>query len=201
LAQPSGMISPQASGLLRGRGISLRAVLLVVAASLFTAASAQISVPLPFSPVPITGQTLAVLLTGAVLGPRAGALAMLLYLGEGAGGLPFFAQARGGLSILSGATGGYLYAFPPAAFVVGWLIDWEARRSRQTMRVAPTIVVLLLGNAIIYGLGVFWLGYSLHLGAAKAADLGLWPFIPGDLCKLIIVAMAISSGRRLLRPL
>src|ERR671926_1278243 len=96
-----------------------RSALLVVGFSLLTAAAAQVVVPLPWTPVPLTGQTFAVLLTGALLGPRLGALAMLAYLAEGAAGLPFFRGGAGGVGHFSGATAGYLFAFPAAAYVTG----------------------------------------------------------------------------------
>src|ERR1044072_4255433 len=94
-----------------------RSALLVVGFSLLTAAAAQVSVPLPFTPVPLTGQTFAVLLTGVLLGPRVGALAMLASLAGGAAGLPFFRGGAGGVGHFSGATAGYLFALPAAGYV------------------------------------------------------------------------------------
>src|SRR5438270_9126611 len=107
----------------------VRSVMLVVAFSLFVALAAQVAVPLPWTPVPVTAQTFAVLLTGALLGPRLGALALVAYLAEGAGGLPFFGGGGGGPQYLVGPTAGYLFAFPAAAFVTGLLAErgWDRR--------------------------------------------------------------------------
>src|ERR671916_391327 len=106
-----------------------RSALLVAGFSLLTALAAQVVVPLPFTPVPLTGQTFAVLLTGALLGSRLGALAMALYVFEGAIGLPFFRGGAGGFGHFSGVTAGYLLAFPAAAFVTGHLSErgWDRR--------------------------------------------------------------------------
>ncbi|RPJ40883.1 MAG: biotin transporter BioY, partial [Candidatus Latescibacterota bacterium] len=103
--------------------------LLVAFASLLLALSARVAIPLPFSPVPISGQSFAVLLVGALLGSRRGSAAVLLYLAEGAVGLPVFAGGAGGAAYLVGPTGGYLAAFLPAAFVVGALCErgWDKR--------------------------------------------------------------------------
>lgn len=176
------------------RGGVLPLIVLAVAGSLFTAACAQISVQLPFSPVPITGQTLAVLLTGAVLGSRAGGLAMLCYLGEGAAGLPVFAGGASGPAVLAGATAGYLWAFPVAAFVAGALVG----RFGKPYPAALVILTLLLADAVVFAGGVAWLAVFLHTGPERAADLGLWPYVPGDLAKIMLVAMTMASGRDLL---
>src|SRR5918998_2297795 len=107
-----------------------RSALLVAGFSLLTALAAQVVVPLPFTPVPLTGQTFAVLLTGALLGSRLGALALLAYLAEGAAGLPFFSAGHGGAAhLLFAPTAGYLLAYPVAAFVTGWLAErgWDRR--------------------------------------------------------------------------
>ncbi len=170
------------------------AIMLALAGSIFTAVCAQISVQLPFSPVPITGQTLAVLLTGAVLGMRGGGLAMLCYLGEGAAGLPVFAGGMSGPAVLAGATAGYLWAFPAAAFVAGALVD----RVGKPNPVALALFVLLLADAVVFVGGVTWLAVFLHVGPGRAAALGLWPYVPGDLAKIMLVAMTMVSGRELL---
>lgn len=170
-------------------GLLLRAFV----ASLLTAAAAQISIHVPFSPLPITGQTLAVLSAGAVLGARAGGLAMLCYLGEGALGAPVFANGSGGAGVLIGYSAGYLWAFPVAAFVAGWLIERQSGR----YGVASVLTALLLGDALIFGSGVAWLGHTFHAGLSRAAELGLWGYIPGDLTKIILVALTLPSGRSL----
>jgi biotin transport system substrate-specific component len=174
------------------------AVLLgALAGSLFMCACAQISVHLPFSPVPVTGQTLGVLLIGAVLGPRAAGLAMLCYLGEGAAGLPVFAGGTGGPAVLAGATAGYLWAFPAAAVVAGWLVD----RLAKPYAVAPVLLALFLADGVVFAGGVGWLAVFLHTGPAQAANLGLWPYVPGDLVKIVLAAVTLQSGRELLRRL
>jgi len=164
-----------------------RDFMLILAGSLVVALSAQISVPLPFSPVPVTGQTFGVLLVGALLGSRSGALSLLVYLGEGALGLPVFAGGTGGLVRLAGPTGGYLLGFVAAAFLVGWLCErgWDRRLPTAAM-------AMLLGNAIIYLFGLPWLAH--FVGSDKTLALGLLPFIPGDLSKLILAALALPGG-------
>ena len=136
-----------------GRSKSLgRDLALIVGFSLFVALTAQIAIPLPWTPVPITGQTLGVLLTGAILGPRRGALAILLYLVEGLAGMPVFAGMTSGMAKLLGPTGGYLMALPVAATLVGWLAQrgWDRR--------IPTALAMFgLGNLIIYAIGASWL--------------------------------------------
>ncbi len=165
--------------------------LLILSGSLFTALMAQIAIPLPFTPVPITGQTLAVLLVGAALGSRRGALSMATYLLEGALGLPVFAGGAAGLVRLRGLTGGYLLGFLAAAFITGWLAErgWDRRPS-------TTALAMLIGNAIIYLFGLPWLALFLggFLGPKGALALGLLPFIPGDLLKLALAAFLLPSA-------
>ncbi|MBI4758069.1 MAG: biotin transporter BioY [Chloroflexi bacterium] len=164
-----------------------RDFMLILVGSLVVALSARISVPLPFSPVPVTGQTFGVLLVGALLGSRRGALSLLAYLGEGALGLPVFAGGTGGLVRLAGPTGGYLVGFVAAAFLVGRLCErgWDQR--------LPTAgAAMLLGNAVIYLLGLPWL--ARFVGPDKVLALGLLPFIPGDLLKITLAALALPGG-------
>lgn len=165
---------------------------LVLAGSLFIALSAQLALRLPFSSVPITGQTLAVLLTGALLGSRRGALSALAYLGEGLAGLPVFAGGAGGAAPLLGPTGGYLAGFVAAAYVTGWLAE------RGWYRRAGTVVLaMLLGNVLLYAPGLAWL--ARFVGADKALALGLYPFIAGDLLKIALAASLLPLGWKLLR--
>ncbi|TNE44068.1 MAG: biotin transporter BioY [Deltaproteobacteria bacterium] len=160
---------------------------LVVGGSLFIALAAQIAIPLPFTPVPVTGQSLAVLLLGVLLGSRKGAASVLLYLGEGAMGLPFFAKGAAGLAILRGATAGYLLGFVVAAFVVGWLAErgWD----RDLWRSGAAMMV---GNAIIFACGLTWLSYLV--GFSKALTLGFYPFVPGMLVKLVLASALLPIG-------
>lgn len=171
-----------------------RSASVVLGFSLLTALAAQVVVPLPFTPVPLTGQTFAVLLTGALLGPRLGALAMLAYLAEGAAGLPFFRGGAGGAGHLSGATAGYLLAFPAAAYVTGHLAErgWDRR-------FLTAAAAMALGSLVILGCGWAWLAPAL--GGAQAFRLGVAPFLPGDVVKIALAAAALPAGWALLRRL
>ncbi len=163
---------------------------LVIGGSLLVALSAQVTVPLPFSPVPITGQTLAVLLVGALLGSQLGAASLVLYLLEGLAGLPVFAAGRGGLAVLLGPTGGYLLGFVVAAWLTGRLAQrgWDRR-------FGSTVAAMLLGNVVIYALGLPWLARFV---AGEALPLGLYPFIPGDLLKAVLAATLLPTGWRIM---
>ena len=165
---------------------------LVVGFALFTALMAQIAIPLWFTPVPITGQTFAVLLAGAALGWRAGAASMSLYLLMGAVGLPFYAEGRGGWEVVSGVTGGYLVGFIVAAAVVGALAE-----RRQDRSVATALPAFLAGTVIIYLFGVTWLAIRLDVGATTAMELGLAPFVIGDLIKVAPAGVALPTAWRL----
>lgn len=168
--------------------------ILIVGFSLFVAVTARIAIPLPFTPVPITGQTFGVLLTGAVLGWRRGALALGLYLVEGLVGLPVFAPGgMVGLARLLGPTGGYLVAYPLAAGLVGYLAErgWD-----QRWPTAP--LAMALGNLVIYALGVAGLARYVG-GIAPAIGKGVLPFIPGDLLKIGLAAVVLPAGWALVR--
>lgn len=169
-------------------------VALIVGGSLFVALSARIAIPLPFSPVPITGQTLAVLLVGALLGSRRGASALLLYLLEGAVGLPVFAGGMSGLAYMLGPTGGYLIGFVCAAFVAGLLAEkrWDRRPQKSAL-------AMLLGNLVIYVCGLSWL--ARFVGVDKALALGFCPFIAGDLMKLALATVLLPSGWKIVEGL
>lgn len=168
-----------------------RDLALVAGFSLFVALCAQIAVPLPFTPVPFTAQTLGVLLTGMLLGPRLGALSLLAYLAEGLAGAPVFALGTGGVSHLFGPTGGYLVAFPLAAAATGMLAarGWDRR-------FVTTIVAMLLGNIVIYAIALPWLAH--WVGANNAVALGMRPFLVGDAIKVLIAAIAMPGGWKLL---
>jgi biotin transport system substrate-specific component len=161
-----------------------RNCLLVFGTSLLLALSAQVAIPLPFSPVPVTFQTLVVLLAGAVLGSRLGVLSVLVYLVEGAIGLPFFAKGAAGLAYLRGVTGGYLVGFVIAAFVVGLLVERGLGR-----KFSMAILAMFIGNVILYGFGLAWLKIVLNIPMNKALVLGLYPFILGDLYKIGIASI------------
>ncbi|MCJ2544600.1 biotin transporter BioY, partial [Thermostichus vulcanus] len=136
----------------------VRDALLILGGSLFVAVLAQVRIPLPFTPVPITGQTFGVLLVGAGFGARLGFLTLLLYLLEGLLGLPFFAGGGSGFSHLAGATGGYLLAYPLTAGLMGWFVErWGVDRNLWKMAAA-----MLACSALIYLMGATWLGVWLN---------------------------------------
>jgi len=171
----------------------LRDAFLIVVGSLFVAALAQVAIPLPFTPVPITGQTFGVLLVGAALGSKRGAAALALYLAEGAIGLPFFAGGEFGVAVVVGAKGGYLVGFIIAAYVVGLLAERCLERSART-----SFIPFLVGTLIIYVCGVSWL--ALVLGSfSKAIAGGLMPFLIGDAIKLIAAALALPAAWKLVK--
>jgi len=169
----------------------LREALLVLVGSLFLAACAQIVIPL--QPVPITGQTFGVLLIGAAFGAKRGAVTLMVYLIEGALGLPFFAGGASGLRVLAGPTAGYLIGFVAAAYVIGWMAERGMERTVRT-----SFVPFLVGTAIIYFFGVSWLAFVLG-DIAKAIALGLLPFLVGDAIKLIAAALVLPGVWRFVR--
>ncbi len=157
---------------------------LVLAGSALIALSARVAIPLPFSPVPITGQTFAVLLVGAALGRWRGAAAVVAYLTEGAAGLPVFAGTHSGPAALLGPTGGYLFGFVPAAWLCGFLAERGWDRS-----IVGTTAAMVLGNIVIFAIALPWL--ARYVGAANVWALGFWPFIPGDIVKIGLAAAAL----------
>lgn len=167
-----------------------REAALILICSNLVALTAQVAIPL--QPVPITGQTLGVLLVGALLGSKRGALALLVYLAEGAVGLPVFAGGTGGLTRLAGPTGGYLLGFVLAAFLVGRLSErgWDRR-------FMITLIAMLAGNAAIYALGLPWL--ANFIGWEMAFKAGLLPFIPGDLAKAMVAALLLPGAWAMVR--
>jgi len=165
---------------------------LLLAGSLLVALFAQVRIPLPFTPVPITGQTFAVLLVGAALGARRGAAALTLYLLEGALGLPFFAGGTGGARVLNGATAGYLFGFVLAAWLCGRLAECGLERNVRT-----SLLPFVAGMLVIYACGLAWL--TVVLGSlGRAIFAGLLPFLPGDVLKLLAAALALPATWRLL---
>ena len=167
----------------------LRDLILITVGALFVAALAQVKIPLPFTPVPITGQTFAVLLVGAALGSARGASSLILYTAMGAVGLPFFAGGGSGLTVLTGPTLGYLVGFIVAAYVIGLLAERGLERSMRT-----SIVPFLVGTIIIYVLGAGWLAIGLNLGLQKALVAGVYPFLIGDAIKIFLSAVALPAA-------
>jgi biotin transport system substrate-specific component len=170
----------------------VRQVGLVFGFSLLTALSAQIVIPI--GPVPITGQTFAVLLTGALLGSRLGAITMIVYLLEGAIGLPFFSGGQGGILHLMGPTGGYLVAFPAGAFITGAFAEhgWDRKFLTAAAAMAIGSLVIMLSG---------WLWFSLVMKTSPAITLfaSVLKFIPGDIIKISLAAAVLPSGWKLLK--
>jgi len=172
------------------RAGTLHNVALVLGASVLTALAAQVAIPLPWTPVPITGQSFAVLLSGAVLGARRAFLAQVAYLLEGALGLPVFAAGAAGALKLIGPTGGYLLAFPFASALVGALCERGWDRRFPTM-----LAAMLLGSGVIFAVGLLQL--SRFVPASTLLAQGLLPFVPGDLVKSSLAALAFPAAWRL----
>lgn len=167
---------------------------LAVGASVFVALCAHISVPLYFTPVPVTLQTLAVILVGLTLGPALGFSALALYLAEGAMGLPVFSpQGLGGIAQLLGPTGGFLLAYPVAAAAVG-LIARIVRNDSFQFPVA--IVAGCTASIIILATGAVWLAHLLHVSSGSAWRLAVLPFLPGEFLKIVVAAAAYASLHR-----
>ena len=166
--------------------------LLVVGFALLTAAAAQIEIQLGFTPVPLTGQTFAVLLSGAVLGMRRGALSQSVYWMAGLTGLPFYSGGAGGWKSGTGATLGYLVGFIVAAGAIGYLAE-----KKQDRNFATSLPAMLLGSTLIYTCGAAWLTTYLNIGFAtgetNAIALGVAPFLVGDVIKALLAA-ACTTG-------
>ena len=173
-----------------------------VAALLFvtvlTAMAAQVSIPLPFTPVPFTLQPMIVLLGGAALGSRLGASSQVLYLALGLAGLPVFAASPvlpQGFARLLGPTGGYLMSYPLAAFVAGYLAERGFDR-----RYLTSVLAMAAGLAIIFACGVAWMAWGApHVGLPAAVRTGLVPFIPADIVKVFLAATLLPVAWRVLR--
>jgi biotin transport system substrate-specific component len=174
------------------RGTDMRAAIQmasIVLLAVLTAAAAQISIPLPFTPVPFTLQPMVVLLGGAALGARLGMSAQVLYLLAGIAGLPVFAASpvlpQGALRLL-GPTGGYLMSYPFAAFVAGWLAERGFDR-----RYVTSAIAMICGLAVVFACGVTWLALFARpagVGFSAALETGFYPFLPADIIKLFIAA-------------
>ena len=174
-----------------GERISSRArhIALIVAGALFIYLTSRIVIPLPDSPVPITGQTFGVLLVGGALGFRRGLAAVLLYVLLGVIGLPFFAQGKDGITVLLGVTGGYLVGFAVAGALVGRLAElgWDRH-------IGGAIGAMVIGNAIIYVVALPWFAFVAHTDAATTIAKGLTPFIAGDILKLVLAALLFPAA-------
>jgi biotin transport system substrate-specific component len=174
----------------------IRDVALVVAGALLIYLTARVSIPVPGSPIPITGQTFGVLLVGGALGFRRGFIAVGLYVLLGVVGLPFFAEGKGGLSVVWGARGGYLMGFVIAGALVGRLAElgWDRR-------IGGALGAMFLGNVVIYAVGLPWLKVVTGMSVEEAVANGLTPFLLGDALKLALAAVLFPAtwwivGRR-----
>jgi biotin transport system substrate-specific component len=193
---------PLAERFIPGRGIAAE-IARVASANLLMVLCAWIALPLPGTPVPLTGQTFGVLLVAALFGARRGSLAMVLYLLEGAAGLPVFQPfgAPGAMRFF-GPTAGYLLAFPVAALVTGLLVERAAARSYTLgtkTQTAQWIAPLLCGEAVIFAGGCAWLALLFHFSFGGALKAGLLPFLPGEVVKLALLLVALR-GLELARP-
>jgi len=166
----------------------------VVAATLVVAACAHVSIPLFFTPVPITLQTFAIILLGMVLGPVAGFSTMVLYLAEGAMGLPVFSpQGPGGLAHLLGPNAGFLFASPLAAAASGWLVR---SLPRAVSRFSSAIIAGIGSSIVTFALGAGWLAHLLHLGSTAIWSLAIAPFLAGEAIKITAAAGIFSAFQR-----
>ena len=190
MSRPSVQLPAQPASGARLRGIPLRWPLTLVAAAAIVALSAQVAIPVPFSPVPMTLQGLAVILVGGLFGAAIGAGALVLYLVAGAFGAPVFSAGHAGLPWLFGPTGGYLLAFPVAAAAVGRL----AARGRF----AQSLLAAFVGMAIIH-LGGWAQLTLLSGGASRAVALGVTPFIVQDLLKVVLAAVVLWRAHHVFR--
>jgi biotin transport system substrate-specific component len=177
-----------------GESLSSRArhIVLIVTGALLIYLTARISIPIPGSPIPVTGQTFGVLLVGGALGFRRGLAAVVLYVLLGLVGLPFFAEGRNGIEVILGARGGYLLGFVLAASVVGRLAELGWDRN-----LIGALGAMLIGNALIYAIGLPWLALMTGFGPAETIQRGLVPFIFGDALKLVLAAVLFPAAWRL----
>ncbi len=169
--------------------------LLVIGATAFVTACAHISLPLPFTPVPLTLQNFAVILVGMALGPVAGFSAMVLYLAEGALGLPAFTPSGGpaGMAHLLGPNGGFLFSYPAAAAIAGWVV-----RAMQPMtsRFRSALFAATAATLPIFLLGAAWFAYYAHHSPTATWSLALAPFLPGEIVKITAAAGIFNSIQR-----
>jgi biotin transport system substrate-specific component len=189
----SGVFRPRAA-----RSALIYDFSLIAAGSILIALSAQLAVWMPFSPVPVTGQTFAVLMIGALFGARRAGLCVLAYVVEGVAGLPVGAGGMGGVMWLLGPTGGYLVGFIASAVLVGYLAErgWDRR-------ILTTVIAMLAGNICIYSFGLVYLAVLVIIGRVPIAmgdllKVGVYPFIVGDVFKTILAALLLPAGWKVL---
>jgi biotin transport system substrate-specific component len=176
-----------------GEGIAADAAR-IIAANILLALCAHIAIPLPWTPVPITGQTFGILLVAVLLGSRRGTIAVFLYLLEGMAGLPVFAPyGAPGAARFFGPTAGYLLAYPPAAFVTGWLAERAAGIWFMRFAGLRLTGALFAGEAIIFFSGCFWLAIGAGLAWSQAFYAGLLPFLPGEIMKMALIVATVRG--------
>lgn len=171
---------------------AIMSVVLVVAAAALTALAAQWYIILPFTPVPISGQTFAVLLTGAALGWKLGAAGQLLYIGLGVAGAPVFTDASSGLEVMTGATGGYIVGFVFAAGLIGWMAEHRQDRTFATM-----FTSFIVGSVVIYAFGVVGLMIATGWPLGEAVEKGVVPFLLGDIIKAAAAGLLLPGAWKL----
>jgi biotin transport system substrate-specific component len=164
-------------------------IAIVLSGSIFLALLARLSIPVPFSPVPITGQTFGILFLGTVLGSRLGVLSVIAYISEGLVGLPIFAGGAAGFLYLLGPTGGYLIGFIPAVYLVGYLAE-----KGWTNKFTTTFITMIIGTVNIFVFGIIWL--AVTAGFETALKIGLYPYISGAAVKIIFVTVVVYSLNR-----
>ncbi len=174
--------------LIKSKSLTVNLVI-ALSGSLLLALLARLSIPVPFSPVPITGQTFGILFLGAVLGSRIGILSVIMYIFEGSIGLPVFAGGTMGFLYLLGPTGGYLIGFIPAVYLVGYLSEQGWINSFTS-----AFLTMIIGTSVIFIFGISWL--SVTAGFGTALLIGLYPYIPGAAIKIILATVAVYSMNR-----
>lgn len=179
----------------------LRDSAVVIAASALMAICAHVSLPLVFSPVPLTLQTFGVLLIGFALGRKRAFAALALYLGEGAAGLPVFSPAGpGGIAQIVGATGGFLMAYPLVAYIAGWLFEQKKLRRMLEGTFGAAVCAAVIAEIFLFASGMVWLKLLSGATFAKVATMALVPFIPGEVLKIAAVAAIASRFSRVTAP-
>ena len=176
------------------RSSLLTNVLLILGGAGFVALAAQASISLPFTPVPITGQTFAVLLVGATLGMLLAIASLGVYIFVGALGAPIYADQTHGWDVLTGQTGGYIIGFVFAAALTGFLAQ-----ERWDRRFSSAVAAMLSGNVVIYLFGLPWLAAKLDTGLEDTLEAGLYPFVVGDLLKLYLAGALLPAAWTIVR--
>lgn len=175
--------------LIKSRSLTAN-IVIAISGSILLALLARLSIPVPFSPIPITGQTFGILFLGAMLGSRLGTLSVIAYISEGIIGLPVFAGGSAGFLSLLGPTGGYLIGFIPAGYLVGFLSE-----KGWTNKLTTTFITMIIGTSVIFIFGISWL--SVTAGFGTALKIGLYPYLPGAVVKIILATTIVYSLNRL----